>query len=58
VLLFGLVAGSQIRLRRLDGWRQIPGSARATPGRRMTHRALAATIALDGPTHISVPSNS
>jgi putative transposase len=25
VLLFGLVAGGQIRLRRVDGWRQIPG---------------------------------
>jgi transposase-like protein len=24
VLLFGLVASGQIRLRRLDGWRQIP----------------------------------
>jgi len=25
VLLFGLVVRGQIRLRRLDGWRQIPG---------------------------------
>ena len=24
VLLFGLVASGQIRLRRVDGWRQIP----------------------------------
>ncbi len=32
VLLFGLVAGGQIRLRRLDGWRQIPAVLR--PGRR------------------------
>jgi hypothetical protein len=24
VLLFGLAAGGQIRLRRLDGWREIP----------------------------------
>jgi hypothetical protein len=24
VLLFGLVAGGQIRFRRVDGWRQIP----------------------------------
>jgi transposase-like protein len=28
VLLFGLVASGQIRLRRLDGWRQIPGVLR------------------------------
>jgi putative transposase len=28
VLLFGLVAGGQIRLRRLDGWRQIPAVLR------------------------------
>jgi putative transposase len=32
VLLFGLVAGGQIRLRRLDGWRQIPAVLRQ--GRR------------------------
>jgi transposase-like protein len=29
VLLFGLVASGQIRLRRLDGWRQIPAMLRA-----------------------------
>lgn len=28
VLLFGLVASGQIRLRRLDGWRQIPAVLR------------------------------
>jgi hypothetical protein len=28
VLLFGLVACGQIRLRRLDGWRQIPAVLR------------------------------
>jgi transposase-like protein len=28
VLLFGLVIGGQIRLRRLDGWRQIPAILR------------------------------
>jgi hypothetical protein len=28
VLLFGLVASGQIRLRRLDGWRQIPALLR------------------------------
>ena len=32
VLLFGLVAGGQIRLRRVDGWRQIPAVLRQ--GRR------------------------
>jgi transposase-like protein len=32
VLLFGLVASGQIRLRRLDGWRQIPAVLRQ--GRR------------------------
>jgi hypothetical protein len=35
VLLFGLVASGQIRLRRLDGWRQIPAALRE-------HRASAA----------------
>jgi hypothetical protein len=29
VLLFGLVVSGQIRLRRLDGWRQIPAMLRA-----------------------------
>ena len=29
VLLFGLVVSGQIRLRRLDGWRQIPAILRA-----------------------------
>jgi transposase-like protein len=29
VLLFGLVASGHIRLRRLDGWRQIPAMLRA-----------------------------
>jgi putative transposase len=28
VLLFGLVVSGQIRLRRLDGWRQIPAMLR------------------------------
>ena len=28
VLLFGLVVNEQIRLRRLDGWRQIPAMLR------------------------------
>jgi transposase-like protein len=28
VLLFGLVVSGQIRLRRLDGWRQIPATLR------------------------------
>jgi hypothetical protein len=28
VLLFGLVASGQIRLRRVDGWRQIPAVLR------------------------------
>jgi hypothetical protein len=28
VLLFGLVVSGQIRLRRLDGWRQIPAILR------------------------------
>ncbi len=28
ILLFGLVAGGQIRLRRLDGWRHIPAVLR------------------------------
>ena len=31
VLLFGLVVSGQIRLRRLDGWRQIPAMLRARP---------------------------
>jgi putative transposase len=31
VLLFGLVVSGQIRLRRLDGWRQIPAVLRARP---------------------------
>ena len=39
VLLFGLVVSGQIRLRRLDGWRQIPPMLRAPPVGRMTHRA-------------------
>ena len=42
VLLFGLVASGQIRLRRLDGWRHIPAVLRAAPPvGSMTHRALA-----------------
>jgi hypothetical protein len=28
VLLFSLVAGGQIRLRRIDGWQKIPGMLR------------------------------
>jgi hypothetical protein len=28
VLLFGLIVSGQIRLRRLDGWRQIPAALR------------------------------
>jgi NAD(P)-dependent dehydrogenase (short-subunit alcohol dehydrogenase family) len=32
VLLFGLVASGQIRLRRLDGWRQIPAVLREHRG--------------------------
>ena len=31
VLLFGLIVSGQIRLRRLDGWRQIPAMLRARP---------------------------
>ena len=30
VLLFGLVVSGQVRLRRLDGWRQIPAMLRST----------------------------
>jgi transposase-like protein len=30
VLLFGLIASGQIRLRRVDGWRQIPAALRAS----------------------------
>ena len=42
VLLFGLVVSGQIRLRRLDGWRQIPAMLREHRAvGRMTHRALA-----------------
>ncbi len=32
VLLFGLVVSGQIRLRRLDGWRQIPAILRERRG--------------------------
>lgn len=52
VLLFGLIVSGQIRLRRLDGWQQIPAVLRA---RREVHDAsrIGARIAFGGPTSIS-----
>jgi NAD(P)-dependent dehydrogenase (short-subunit alcohol dehydrogenase family) len=51
VLLFGLVASGQIRLRRLDGWRQIPAVLREHRGYagQLAQPADTAPTELQGP---------
>lgn len=49
LLLFGLLRSGGIRLRRLDGWEDMPPAARPTANERRVHRVT--RIAIDGTTH-------